>query len=61
MGDSKIYGLAGLEGKGWVESREVGPELGGISILDAVEAQGAGGFDEYEEVVDENGLGGRGA
>ena len=61
MWGSKIYGLTGLEGKGWVESGEVGPELGGIAILDAVQAQGAGGFDEYEEVVDENGLGGRGA
>jgi hypothetical protein len=61
MWDSKIYGLTGLEGKGWVESGEVGPELGGIAILDAAQAQGAGGFDEYEEVVDEDGLGGRGA
>ena len=47
---------AGSDGKSGVEGAKVGTQLGSVLVLDSVEAEGTGGLNEFEDIVDENRL-----
>jgi len=55
--DSKICGFASrLNHQSWVQRSKVGAKLGRVLVLDSVKTKGAGCFDVFEDVVDEDGL-----
>jgi hypothetical protein len=47
------------DGKSGVEGAKVRTQLGSVLVLDSVQAEGTGGLDEFEDIVNENGLTGR--
>lgn len=47
------------DGKSGVKGAKVGTQLGGVLVLNGVEAERTGGLDEFEDIVNENRLNGR--